>query len=126
MGCATARIPFRRCTVLRRLPALPLTRRPNAFGIARATTQPTMVRANDNRVAAGRTSPGLVDLVLTARLGRWYPDGDRRPAALLVPAFAEGDGAPSAPGPMIRVRAGTQIHVTVRNALDGALGQAPP
>jgi FtsP/CotA-like multicopper oxidase with cupredoxin domain len=38
-----------------------------------------------------------------------------------VAAFAEGDGAPSIPGPLLRVRAGTRVRVTVRNALDGPL-----
>ena len=99
MVSGIAGIPFRRWTLAAALLALPVTGRPNVFGGERATTLPPMIRANDNRVAAGRASPGAVDLVLTARLGRWYPDGDRRPAALLVPAFAEGDGAPSVPGP---------------------------
>lgn len=82
------------------------------------------VRANDNRHPAGSVSLGLVHLTLTARWGRWYPDGDRRPAALVVPAFAVAQNAPSIPGPLIRVRAGTSVRVTVRNALDGPLGRS--
>jgi FtsP/CotA-like multicopper oxidase with cupredoxin domain len=84
-----------------------------------------VVDVNDNRTAGGSTSAGGLDITLTARLGRWFPDGSRRPAALAVPAFAEGDGVPRIPGPLIRVRSGTRVRVTVRNALDGVLAGAP-
>ncbi len=83
------------------------------------------IRPNDNRGAAGHTSSNSVAVTLTARLARWYPDGDRRPAPLLVPAFAEGNEAPSIPGPLIRVRAGTRVRVTLRNALGGRLAGFP-
>ncbi len=84
-----------------------------------------VVDVNDNRTAGGSTSAGGLDITLTARLGRWFPDGSRRPAALAVPAFAEGDGVPRIPGPLIRVRSGTRVRVTVRNGLEGVLAGAP-
>ena len=80
---------------------------------------PPRILPNDNRSPAGRNHANDVNVVLTARTGRWFPDGDRRPAALTVAAFAEGDGTPSIPGPLIRVRAGTHLRITIRNALDG-------
>ncbi|MEP6989618.1 MAG: multicopper oxidase domain-containing protein [bacterium] len=80
---------------------------------------PPRIEPNDNRNAAGLRIAGEVRVVLRARTGRWYPDADRRPAALTVAAFAEGDAAPTIPGPLIRVRAGTRLRITVINALDG-------
>jgi FtsP/CotA-like multicopper oxidase with cupredoxin domain len=77
------------------------------------------VSANDNRRAAGTTRGAVRVVRLVARAGTWHPDGDAAPGAP-VQAFAEEGRAPSIPGPMIRVRAGTEVLVTVRNALPGA------
>ena len=119
-----------RLEVRRRLSCGPLILVLFTGGVPRAQAQEQStllpaIRPNDNRVAAGHTSSNSVAVTLTARLARWYPDGDRRPAPLLVPAFAEGDEAPSIPGPLIRVRAGTRVRVTLRNAFDGRLAGFP-
>ncbi|HLM69374.1 MAG TPA: multicopper oxidase domain-containing protein, partial [Longimicrobium sp.] len=107
--------------VLSVLAAFTLT--PQAQG-SRGESLP-LIQPNDNRVPAGRLSAETLDLTITARVGRWFPDGQRRPAPLLVAAFAGPDGVPSIPGPLIRVRAGTRIRLTVQNALDGPLAGAP-
>jgi FtsP/CotA-like multicopper oxidase with cupredoxin domain len=75
------------------------------------------VRFNDNRVAAGKLSGGVLRLTLHARLTNWFPDGTRRPGPLLVAVFSEGNGAPTIPGPLIRVRAGTRIRLRIVNGL---------
>jgi manganese oxidase len=98
-------------------------------GDARTITQPARdarpsthgerlprVSINDNRVAGGTLRGRQLSLRLVARMGTWYPDGDAAPGTP-IPAFAEEGGAPLVPGPMIRVRAGTEVSVTVRNAL---------
>ena len=72
--------------------------------------------ANDNRVSGGRLSKGVFTLHLEAREAIWYPEGNSGPP-VLVHAFAEVGGAARAPGPMIRVPAGTQMHITLRNTL---------
>jgi FtsP/CotA-like multicopper oxidase with cupredoxin domain len=46
----------------------------------------------------------------------WHPDGDRAPGAE-VPAFAEAGKPPEIPGPLIRVPAGTDVALTVHNAV---------
>jgi FtsP/CotA-like multicopper oxidase with cupredoxin domain len=74
------------------------------------------VRINDNRSAAGVLRGGDLTLRLEARVGEWRPDGDDRKGAL-IQAFAEPGKRPSIPGPMIRVRAGTRVTVTIRNSL---------
>jgi len=71
---------------------------------------------NDNRVAAGRLTGRALVLRLEARDVSWYPEGASG-AAVPAFAFAEDGRPPSVPGPMIRVAAGTEIRVTVRNAL---------
>lgn len=78
------------------------------------------VRINDNRVAAGFQKGNLLTLHLVARMGMWYPDGDSAPGTP-VPAFAEDGQLPTIPGPLIRVRAGTEVQVTVRNDVPGTM-----
>src|SRR5205823_13642197 len=77
---------------------------------------PSAAIANDNRVAAGRIVKGEFTLNLEARDALWYPEeGASQP--IPIAAFAEAGGSPRTPGPMIRVPAGTEIRITVRNSL---------
>jgi FtsP/CotA-like multicopper oxidase with cupredoxin domain len=78
------------------------------------------VAPNDNRHAAGTVANGVLTLNLEARTGVWYPEGEHG-TALEVAAFAEAGKPMSAPGPMIRVPAGTVVRGTVHNALDKPL-----
>ncbi|MGH7634870.1 MAG: multicopper oxidase domain-containing protein, partial [Gemmatimonadaceae bacterium] len=59
-------------------------------------------------------------LRLEARLGDWHPDGDSAQGAT-VPAFAEEGGPTRIPGPLIRVQAGTEIALSIRNSLAQSL-----
>ena len=71
---------------------------------------------NENRAAAGSLRDATLTVHLVARPATWRPDGPGG-CALRVNGFAE-EGKPVAiPGPLIRVRAATQVVVTVRNAL---------
>src|SRR6266550_1583499 len=71
---------------------------------------------NDNRVSAGHLIKGVFTLQLEARDASWYPEKPSGPA-IPVFAFAESGQAPRVPGPMIRVPAGTEMRVSVRNTL---------
>ena len=74
------------------------------------------VLGNDNRTPAGTVKEDTLTLRLVMRAARWYPDGPSG-CALQVHTFAE-EGRPSRiPGPIIRVRARTNMRVTVRNDL---------
>ena len=86
---------------------------PRAHSVAR-------VVVNDNRRPAGRLRAGVLTLRLDARLGDWHPDGEDAPGAT-VPAFAEDGGPARIPGPLIRVPAGTEIALTIRNTLEHSL-----
>src|SRR6476661_3062160 len=81
---------------------------------------PVRAAINDNRRAAGVLRDGVLTLRLDTRQADWHPDGDDAPGAS-VPAFAEEGKAPSIPGPLIRVGAGTVVAMTVRNSLDRTL-----
>lgn len=78
------------------------------------------VLANDNRRPAGRLRDGVLTLHLEARNGVWYPEG-RDGLARAVAAFAEQGGPLQNPGPLIRVPAGTEVRVRVRNSLGAPL-----
>jgi manganese oxidase len=94
-------------------------RRTNDSSMGRRGASVARIAVNDNRIAGGTQRGGVLTLRLVARMGMWHPDGDDAPGAP-VPAFAEEGGAPRIPGPMIRVRAGTDVVVTLRNALPSA------
>jgi FtsP/CotA-like multicopper oxidase with cupredoxin domain len=77
---------------------------------------PARVVPNDNRVAAGTLANGVLTLHLEAREGRWYPDANDGPS-LVVQTFAVEGRPPQNPGPLIRVPAGTMIHLSLHSAL---------
>jgi len=76
--------------------------------------------ANDNRTPAGTMDGDTLALRLTIIPVAWHILGDSEPAFTLL-AFAEEGKAPTIPGPLIRVRVGTPVRVTVRNPLDDTL-----
>jgi FtsP/CotA-like multicopper oxidase with cupredoxin domain len=77
---------------------------------------PPRVTINDNRTPAGTLRNGVLTLSLEVREGEWHPDRDSDPG-LVLRTFAERGKAPSIPGPLIRVPAGTEIRATLHNAL---------
>ena len=93
------------------LPRLPLPK-PAANALAAV--------ANNNRTAAGAISGRVLTLTMDVVSARWKPEGD---ADLEVPvlAFAERGKAPSVPGPLVRVRVGTELRLMLTNRTDSAL-----
>jgi FtsP/CotA-like multicopper oxidase with cupredoxin domain len=79
-------------------------------------TADVRILSNDNRAPAGTLRGQVLTLRIEARLGSWHPDGDDAPG-VTVPAFAEEGHTPTIPGPLVRVHAGTDVIVTVRNGL---------
>ncbi|CAN5623124.1 hypothetical protein BH23GEM9_BH23GEM9_26980 [soil metagenome] len=98
------------------------TRSPAPDGVAQVAIADTLphIVSNDNRRPAGRLEDGVLTLHLEARTGAWYPEGPDGPARN-VAAFAEEGGPLQNPSPLIRVPAGTEVRVTVRNSLGVAL-----
>ncbi|HEX9895917.1 MAG TPA: multicopper oxidase domain-containing protein [Gemmatimonadales bacterium] len=79
------------------------------------------MKANDNRVPAGRLAGDSLVIALEVEYARWYPEAEGGPS-VEVAAFQEVGKPPQIPGPLIRVRTGTTIVATIRNGLpDSAL-----
>jgi len=83
---------------------------------ARSSTAPPVVQANPNMVAGGTLHDGVLTLTLEAKSSLWYLDGPRHPG-MIVEAFSEPGKPPLMPGPLVRVPAGTEMHLTIRNSL---------
>ena len=74
------------------------------------------VRANDNRLPAGRLRGDTLELQLEVRMATWRPEGNTG-AAIDVAAFGEVGHDPEIPGPLIRVPTGTVVVASVQNRL---------
>lgn len=89
-----------------------------------APSQPTQsgmraavaIVANDNRASGGTLRDGVLNVNLVAGAGTWYPE-ERDGPGHDVYAFGEAGRALQNPGPLLRVPAGTEIRVTLRNQL---------
>ena len=77
----------------------------------------SVIASNDNRRPAGRLRNGVLTISLEARVGTWFPEGPNG-KSISTAAFAEVGGPLQDPGPLIRVPVGTEVHATVRNALE--------
>jgi manganese oxidase len=86
-----------------------------SFSTACSSGPPEVV-ANDNRVAAGTSTGDTLTVQLVVQRARWHPEAPDGPFAD-VEALGEEGKSPSIPAPLLRVRTGTFIAATVRNAL---------
>jgi FtsP/CotA-like multicopper oxidase with cupredoxin domain len=75
-----------------------------------------VVAANANRHPAGRMRGDTLVVHLEIRMARWYPEAPGGPF-VDAPVWAEVGKAPQIPGPLLRVREGTQVVATVTNTL---------
>src|SRR6185437_341306 len=90
-----------------------------ADGSARPAAGP-VVHANPNTVAAGTLHDGVLTATLEAKESAWYLDGPKRPP-MTIEAFSEPGKPPLMPGPLVRVPAGTELRLTIRNSLSRPL-----
>lgn len=77
---------------------------------------PPEVVPNDNRTPAGVLQNGVLEVKLNVGFGAWYPDG-HQPSGIVLQAFSQQGEAPRIPGPLLRVRTGTEVHATIHNSL---------
>jgi len=85
-----------------------------------AAPTPARIETSDNRQPAGRLEGGTLTVRLEARNGTWYPESPRG-YGVPVAAFAEEGKPLQNPGPLIRVKSGTEVHAFVRNSLNKPL-----
>src|SRR5687767_2558640 len=83
------------------------------------TAPPTAV-AHGNVTPAGVLRGGVLTLRLVAQQARWHPEANDGPF-LDVEALGVEGAAPSIPGPLVRVRTGTRVETSIRNALPDTL-----
>ena len=82
------------------------------------TTHALSVAApNGNTTAAGTLENGVLTVALEAKMAMWHPDGDSLPG-VPIPVFAEDGRQAVVPGPLVRIPAGTEIALSVRNSLE--------
>jgi FtsP/CotA-like multicopper oxidase with cupredoxin domain len=77
------------------------------------------IEPNDNRQAAGRLENGVLTVRLVAETGVWRPERTDGPG-LPMQAFREENRPLQSPAPLLRAPVGTEIRVTIRNALTDA------
>jgi manganese oxidase len=83
---------------------------------AHAAMQQVVAEPNPNLSAAGQYEAGALHVGLEMRMARWHPDG-KDGTGLLIPVFAESGRAPQVPAPLLRMPSGTEVVVTLHNAL---------
>jgi FtsP/CotA-like multicopper oxidase with cupredoxin domain len=92
------------------------------FGSSVLRSQPPVlpaIQANNNLQPAGTHTKNVLKLRLVARIGRYAPEADDGPATD-VQAFGEENGKLQIPGPLVRVRQGATVDVTIRNEFAGS------
>lgn len=112
-------MPLPRLSLSRALPAvlLPVL----VAAMVRQSPSPREIAGfEDYRQAAGTLADGVMRVELEARAATWQPWGESGPA-LDVHAFAVVGAGARVPGPLLRVRAGMPLQVTIRNTLPDTL-----
>jgi manganese oxidase len=71
----------------------------------------------DYRKPVGTLSDGVLRVTMDVGAAAWRPWGEQGPAIRTHVYSADG-ATPRTPGPLIRVAAGTPVHITLRNSLD--------
>jgi manganese oxidase len=84
--------------------------------LAAAAASPEPIAINNNRTSAGTLRGNVLTLHLEAREGAWYPDGPKE-MLRTVAAFGEMGKPLQNPGPLVRVKRGTEVRIMVHNKL---------
>lgn len=98
------------------LPALVVLGALLMSGSVPVRSAPPVVRPNPNLERAGVLRDGVLRVTLEAKESTWWFNGPGHPPQS-IEAFAEPDKPPLMPGPLIRVPAGTELRISVRNSL---------
>jgi len=80
---------------------------------------PATVRPNPNTKRAGVLHDGALTVTLEAKRSLWRFSATRPP--MTIEAFSDAGTPPLMPGPFIRVPAGTELRLTIRNSLAAPL-----
>jgi len=87
------------------------------ISVALSAQEPPRVVTGEPPLAGTLTNAGKLQVHLVLTQGRWFPEADDGPSTVIQTITEEGK-PPHDPAPTLRVREGTAIEVTIRNALD--------
>jgi len=90
------------------------------FGAVAGAETVARVQANPNRDPGGVLADGVLTINLEIREGEWFPESEHGPSVKVF-ALAEKGRPAQIPGPMIRVRQGTTIHLRLQNLIPAAV-----
>ncbi len=93
---------------------------PSRVPLPRPDAHAVRASVHQNTVPAGRLSNGTLRVELDVVTSAWRPEGRDDPEVPIL-AFAERGKGPVVPGPIVRVRQGTAVLLTLRNRSDSAL-----
>ena len=75
-----------------------------------------LIHPNDNLKSAGIFDDGELHLSLVAEPGMWHPETEQNPG-IEVRAFRQRGKPLQTPGPTVRITEGTEVRVSIRNAI---------
>ena len=101
---------------LRSLSAIALLGGILASGASGSRSVLPVVQPNRNVERAGVLHDGVLTVALEAKASSWRINGPNRPP-MTIEAFSEVGKQPLIPGPLLRAPQGTEIRLSVRNAL---------
>lgn len=78
------------------------------------------IQTNSNQDSGGILADRVLTIDLEVREGEWFPEDEHGPSVKVF-AFAEKGKPAQIPGPMIRVRQGTVIHLHLQNLISPTL-----
>jgi FtsP/CotA-like multicopper oxidase with cupredoxin domain len=98
----------------------PIVSPPPRIPLPKPAANAVHAAVHSNHTAAGTQNGNVLTIALDIVEGAWKPEGDDDPE---VPVFVFSEQGKQAlvPGPMIRVRQGTEVRLTIRNRVDTAL-----
>lgn len=91
-----------------------------AMPTAYMAQQPERILTHGNLTGAGVLTGNALHLRLETREGLWFPEAEDGPS-IRIQAFGEVGKPLNVPGPLIRVREGTEIRIALTNRLSDSL-----
>lgn len=83
---------------------------------AKPVSEVQPIQTNSNQASGGILAAGVLTMNLEVCEGEWFPEDEHGPSVKVF-ALAEKGKPAQIPGPMIRVRQGTVIHLQVQNLI---------
>src|SRR5438477_12854618 len=90
------------------------------WGSAESQVVSARIEGNSNQTSGGTMTASGLTMNLEVREGEWFPEDEHGPSVKVF-ALAEKGKPLQIPGPMIRVRQGTVIHLHLQNLISATV-----